>query len=58
MTIYNLANETEHGESHYVGDPFDFFMFKEVRPFIHGKRMIKINLCRYKLRVKNIKLKF
>lgn len=58
MNIYNLVEEIEYGNSHYVGEPFDNFMFKEVRPYVHGKGMIKRGLYRYKLRTKNIKLKF
>ena len=46
MNIYNLVGEIEHGESHYVGEPFDNFMFKEVRPYVHGKGMIKRGLYR------------
>ena len=59
MSIYNIvAGGIEHAESHYAGEPFDNFMFKEVRPYVHGKRMIKRGLYRYKLITKNIKLKF
>ena len=56
MNIYNLDDESEQGNSHYVVKPN--FMFKDVRPYVHGKVMIKIGLNRYKLRTKNIKLKF
>jgi len=56
MTIYNLIGKVEHGNSHYVGESFDNFMFKEVRPYVHGKRMIKRSLYRYKLITKFYKL--
>lgn len=57
MITYDLIEEVEHGNSHYVRGPFDDFMFKEVRPYVHGKGMIKRGLYRYKLKTKNIKLK-
>lgn len=58
MNIYNLVEEIEHGDSHYVGEPFDNFMFKESMPWIHSKSMIKRSLNRYKLKIKRMKILF
>lgn len=60
MNIYNylVAGGIEHAESHYSGEPFDSFMFKDTIPWVHSKRMIKKNIAKYNLNIKRIKLKF
>lgn len=58
MIMYNLIEEIEYGNSHYIGEPFDNFMFKETRPWVHSKSMIKRSLNKYKLKIKRTKILF
>jgi hypothetical protein len=54
MSIYSL----EEDDLHYFKDPFDNFMFKETRPWVHSKSMIKRSLNKYKLKIKRMKILF
>lgn len=54
ISIYSL----EEGESHYFKEPIDNFMFKETRPWVHSKSMIKRSLNKYKLKTKRMKILF
>lgn len=53
--IHDLIDEIEQG---CVWEPFDNFMFKESRPWVHGKSMIKRGLNKYKLKIKRTKILF